>query len=190
MGGDELVDLVDLSDTTIGKAKLSECLEKGLLHRAVAVLVLRKGGKLLLQQRSLTDRWHPGRWTLSCTGHVRAGESYLSGARRELSEELGLRSRLIHVVNVTLPKVRSREYVEWEIVSLYAVETDAPAHADPVEIHQVREVGVGDVRKMMKGRNLTPDAKLLLKRFLDSSRGRFSSLQTPQGLRPPSRATR
>ncbi|HMD78774.1 MAG TPA: isopentenyl-diphosphate Delta-isomerase, partial [Nitrososphaerales archaeon] len=68
MPGLEEVDLVDDDDLVIGSARLSDCLAKGLLHRAVAVLVLRRTGTVVLQRRSESDLWNPGLWTISCTG--------------------------------------------------------------------------------------------------------------------------
>lgn len=184
------MDLVDSDDRVVGKATLRECLESGLLHRAVAVLVLRRGGRFLLQRRSLDDLWHPGRWTLSCTGHVRSGESYLSGARRELHEELGLTSAMRPVSKFLLPKIRSRGLVEQEVVALFTASTDAPVAIDPEEVHSVKEVAVSDVRRMMKGRSLTPDAKLLLTLYLGSSLGRPSSRHRLRALQLPYREKR
>ena len=80
----EELDLVDEEDRVVGSATIEECLVKGILHRAVAVLVIRRDGRFVLQQRSKSDLWQPGLWTLSCTGHVKGGETYASAASREL----------------------------------------------------------------------------------------------------------
>jgi len=159
----ELVDVVDSGDRVIGTASLRECLREGLLHRAVAVLVVRSDGRLVLQQRSRNDRWHPGRWTLSCTGHVKAGEDYRSAAKRELSEELGLRLGLTRLVKVLLPRIRSRGLVEWEFVTAFACWTDLPVIIDPKELERAEPVSERNLARMMKGRALTPDAKILLR---------------------------
>ncbi|HME18517.1 MAG TPA: NUDIX domain-containing protein, partial [Nitrososphaerales archaeon] len=109
----------------MGTATLERCLRDGLRHRAVAVLVSRSDGKVLIQVRSKNDHWQPGRWTLSCTGHVGAGESYGHAATRELAEELGLKSPVIPVGKLFLPEVRSRGSIESEVVSLFATKSDA-----------------------------------------------------------------
>ncbi len=178
MGGGELVDLVDLHDRAVGRATIGRCLDEGLLHRAVAVLVVRGDGKLLLQRRSLKDSWHPGRWTLSSTGHVKAGEAYESAARRELKEELGLVSRIVPVSKTFMPKIRSRGSTEWEVVLFFTSRTDGEVSIDPVELEGVREVGKAQLELMMKGRGLTPDAKILLRQYLYPSPGRPSSRQS------------
>jgi isopentenyl-diphosphate delta-isomerase len=168
MPGDEPLDLVDENDKVIGVAALRSCLEQGLLHRAVAVLVLRSTGRILLQQRSKRDLWHPGLWTLSCTGHVREGETYRAAARRELAEELGLRSPLRVFSKLLLPPISSRGLTEWEWVSLFISKSDQHVTADPAELETVKEVSTSELRRMLAEPRLTPDAKILLGAFLRS----------------------
>jgi 16S rRNA (adenine1518-N6/adenine1519-N6)-dimethyltransferase len=186
LGEKEVVDLVDEKDRVIGRATLGRCLSEGLRHRAVAVLVSREGGGLLLQKRSKTDHWQPGRLTLSSTGHVGAGEGYDTAARRELSEELGLSSPVRFVKKLFLPKVRSRGEVEWEVVSLYASVTDAQVVADPKELDSVMEVTRKELAGLMSGKRLTPDAKILLRTYIASAeegaRLRRTETRHPQGL--------
>jgi isopentenyldiphosphate isomerase len=162
MAGTELLDVVDTEDRLVGKASVKDCLEKGLLHRAVATVVNRSGGELLLQRRSTKDLWHPGKWTLSSTGHVRSSETYPRAARRELLEELGIRSPVRQLTKFLLPKVRSHGLTEWEHVALFVCHTDQRAVVDPVELEEVRELSVQEVRGMLSGRRLTPDAKIVL----------------------------
>lgn len=45
---------------------------------------------LLLQKRSATKDCFPGYFDISSAGHLTAGQTYLEGALRELSEELGI----------------------------------------------------------------------------------------------------
>ena len=162
MSGDEEVDLVDASDQVVGSAPLRACLEQGLLHRAVAVLVVRSNGSLLLQQRSRNDLWHPGLWTLSSTGHVRKGETYARAARRELEEELGMAARLRRISKVLLPAITSGRLTEREWVSMFTTVSDRSPRIDPVELEQVEEVSKLRLARMLNGPELTPDAKILL----------------------------
>ncbi|MDG6918849.1 MAG: NUDIX domain-containing protein [Nitrososphaerota archaeon] len=141
-------------------------MEGGLLHRAVAVVVSRSDGKVILQQRSRKDRWQPGMWTLSCTGHVKRGESYEEAASRELAEELGLRSSLATLGKYLLPPIREGELIEREWVALFAASTDAPINIDPVELESVEGFDGEGLRAMVEGGGLTPDASLLLEEYL------------------------
>lgn len=162
----EVVDLVDIHDRRMGAAPLHRCLTKGLLHRAVAVLVFRPRGEILLQRRSLKDTWHPGRWTLSCTGHVRAGETYRAAASRELAEELGLKADLTRLAKVLLPKLGSGSLTEWEVVTVFACRTDLPVTIDSNELEDVKSVPSRLLAKLMNGKTLTPDARILLRKCM------------------------
>src|SRR5260221_2408518 len=86
---DELFDVVDLDDRVTGRAPRSAVHAGKLLHRAVHVLIHDTNGHLFLQKRSLSKDTFPGCWDSSCSGHVDAGEDYVTAARRELGEELG-----------------------------------------------------------------------------------------------------
>ena len=164
----EFVDLVDANDRVIGAATVGRCLEEGLLHRAVAVLVERGGGRFLLQQRSRKDVWHPGLWTISCTGHVKQGETYDAAASRELLEELSLGARLTKAKKYLLPPITSGQQTEREWVALFTCHTDSRYSIDPVELEAVREVSEAQLRYMVDKGPLTPDAKIILADFLAS----------------------
>jgi len=169
---------------------LEKCLREGLRHRAVAVLVIRGDGRMVIQVRSKNDHWQPGRWTLSCTGHVGAGESYAHAARRELAEELGLNSTLVPLTKVFLPKVRGRGSVEFEVVHLFKTRTDAPLSVDPVELDGVRLFDPSELARLMEGRRLTPDAKMMLREYARATRVRPSSRRRRLGPPRPAREKR
>lgn len=180
MPGEELVDLVDDADTVTGTATVRDCLEKSLLHRAVAVLVIRSSGEFLLQRRSKRDLWHPGLWTLSSTGHVKAGESYDQAARRELKEELGITAVPERLKKRVLPPIESRGLTEREWVTVYVARTDRHCKIDRTEVEGVKEVDERLLRRMLRGRSMTPDAVILLTDFLrergSTPRGSLGSL--------------
>jgi len=145
----------------------------------VAIVVERAGGRILLQRRSTSDGWHPGLWTLSSTGHVRAGERYADAARRELGEELGLSARVRPVGKFLLPKIQSRGLTEWEYVTLFVCKTDAKAKIDPSELAGVADFNFRNAKKMIRGSRLTPDAKILLREYL--SAGGHLTRKSPAG---------
>lgn len=89
---DELFDVVNQNDEVIGQKTRAEVHAQGLKHRAVHVFVFHKKGDLLMQQRSMFKDIHPGIWGSSVSGHLDAGEDYLSAAIRELEEEMGIQT--------------------------------------------------------------------------------------------------
>jgi len=165
-----LVDVVDGRDMVTGTSTIRECLAKGILHRAVAVLVIRSGGEFLLQRRSRGDLWHPGLWTLSSTGHVKAGETYDHGALRELNEEIGIVAELERLKKYLIPPIQSHGLIEREWVTTYLARSDLPCKIDRAEVEEVKEADERRIRRMLHGRSLTPDAVILLTEILKDRR--------------------
>ena len=111
----ELVEVVDTRDRPLAVMPLSAVHSQCLFHRSVLTLIYDAHGKVYLQQRSPAKTLYPGRWDISSTGHVRAGESRHAAALRELNEELGLRvTRLKRLAN--LP---ASAETGWEFVTLF-----------------------------------------------------------------------
>lgn len=95
---DELLDLVNENDEVIGEVWRKEANSNPeKIHREIAILINDKNKRLLLQQRSLSKKKHPGMWIISCTGHVKKGDSPEETAHKELLEELGFDTTLTFV---------------------------------------------------------------------------------------------
>lgn len=160
-----MLDVVDGGDRVVGSATIESCLRKGILHRAVAVLVVRSDGSLVLQQRSKKDMWQPGMWTLSTTGHVKMGEGYAGAAARELKEELGLESPVHERGRFLVPPVTDGTLTEHEWVALFDSSTDSALSIDPVELEAARSFSRAEIREMIGEGRLTDDATFLLKKY-------------------------
>ncbi|NOX71098.1 MAG: NUDIX domain-containing protein [Candidatus Micrarchaeota archaeon] len=88
---EEFLDIVDSKDNTIGRAPRSHIHNSKLWHRGIHIILLDSDGRVILQNRSPTkDKWS-GKYDLSVSGHVNAGEGYDDVARREIYEELGIK---------------------------------------------------------------------------------------------------
>jgi len=86
----ELLDVVDENDNVVAVKTRGEIHARGLMHRAVHILLFNSKGELFLQKRSLAKDEQPGKWDSSAAGHVDSGEDYADCARREIGEELGI----------------------------------------------------------------------------------------------------
>ncbi len=86
----ELLDVVDINDRVTSIKTRGVIHARGLMHRAVHILVFNSKGELFIQKRSMHKDENPGQWDTSAAGHVDSGESYLDCAIRELGEELGI----------------------------------------------------------------------------------------------------
>ena len=134
---EEYFDIVDENDQVIGSAPRSKCHgDPSLVHRTAHVVVLHPDGKrMLLQLRAKTKDIQPGKWDTAVGGHLAHGESYEDGARRELSEELGI-SREITLKFLFYSKIRNN--IESENVGVFLLISDGPFHFQAEEIDEVR----------------------------------------------------
>jgi isopentenyl-diphosphate delta-isomerase len=89
---DDMLVLVDGLDRPLGVASKLEAHQRGLLHRAFSVVLVREGAQgleLLLASRAEGKYHSEGLWANSCCSHPRAGEELLEAAERRVGEELG-----------------------------------------------------------------------------------------------------
>ena len=133
--GDEIFDVVNERDEVIGQSTRREVHARGLLHRAVHVLVFNARGQIFLQKRSMAKDSAPGCWDSSCSGHLDAGEDYLPAAVRELVEEIGLRVAGLHELT---PVLRSDACADTsnEFVWVYRLQSEGPFVLNPAEIER------------------------------------------------------
>ena len=128
---EEIFDVVNERDEVIDRRPRSTVHARGLLHRAVHVLVFNSRGEIFLQKRSLKKDRQPGVWDSSASGHLEAGEDYDACAVRELHEELGL--------NLPAPprklfKIDAGVETDAEFVWFYRCQSEGPFQLHPDEI--------------------------------------------------------
>ena len=130
---DEIFDVVNERDEVIGQAPRAEVHRRGLMHRAVHVLVFNAVGSIFLQKRSMTKDRQPGLWESSASGHVDAGEDYDACAVRELREEIGLH---LNAPPARLFKLAAGAETDQEHVWVYRCEAEGPFRLCPEEIER------------------------------------------------------
>jgi len=87
---EEQVVLVDEQGNELGLMGKTEAHEKGILHKAISVIIYNSKGEMLIQQRAFTKYHWAGIWSNTCCSHPHAGESFADAAKRRLKEELGI----------------------------------------------------------------------------------------------------
>jgi isopentenyl-diphosphate Delta-isomerase len=130
----EEVIVVDAADVPVGTMGKLAAHRDGVRHRAVSVVVYRSDGQVLLQQRAEGKYHSPGRWSNSCCGHPRPGETSLAAARRRLREELGMECALHHAATLEYRATVGAGLVEHEIDHVFVGRCDAEPEANPDEV--------------------------------------------------------
>ena len=128
---EEIFDVVNERDEVVGQNTRREVHARGLLHRAIHVLVFNSRGKVFLQKRSMNKDRQPGVWDSSCSGHVDSGENYDETTVRELREELGLK---LNTPLQKLFKIDACAETDAEFVWIYRCESEGPFQLHPDEI--------------------------------------------------------
>jgi isopentenyl-diphosphate delta-isomerase len=124
--------LVDSEDRKLGLAGIWEAHRgRGMLHRAISVLLYDGRGKVLLQRRSKQKPLWPLYWSNTVCTHPGDGEGYLECAVRRLKEEMGV------------------EVVKEGLYELYRFEYQATYNSELAE-HELDTVVMGEYRGEVK----------------------------------------
>ena len=115
--------IVDKDDNPVGLAMLKDAEANGLYYRVIAVAVLDKSGRILLQKRSDNMQIDPGKWDISAGGHVDEGKTYETSAIMELKEELG-------IVNIE-PREYGKEFLGDCFLMLFTAIVPGDIRLDP-----------------------------------------------------------
>jgi isopentenyl-diphosphate delta-isomerase type 1 len=166
---EDIFDIVNERDEVIGRERRSVVHARGLLHRAVHVLVFNSRGEIFLQKRSMKKDRQPGVWDSSCSGHVDSGEDYNQTALRELGEEIGL--------HLTAPpqrlfKIDACEETDAEFVWVYQCKNEGPFELHPDEIETGDWFAPERVSKWIeeKPQEFAPAFVFIWKKFLTTNR--------------------
>ncbi|MCH7951418.1 NUDIX domain-containing protein [Patescibacteria group bacterium] len=118
-----ILDLINKEDEVLQSLPSREVHEKGLLHRAMHILIVNSKGQIFVRQRSLQKELYPGVWSTSVGEHVASGASYDETAERALKEFLGLECEL-----TLLGKIRVKDEIENELMAVYLGRADDIPH--------------------------------------------------------------
>ena len=143
---DDLLILVDGRDRQTGVATKLESHTKGLLHRALSVVILREtaaGTELLLAQRAEGKYHSAGLWANSCCSHPRNGEATVEAAQRRCQEELGMHVEgLEEIGSFAYRAAFENGLVEYEYDHVLLAHATGDPDPDPTEVQATRWVSV------------------------------------------------
>lgn len=136
-----------------GVVTRAEMRRRNLRHRAVYVLVVGAGPRLLVHRRAdWKDVW-PSRWDVAFGGVAAVGETSEVTARRELMEEAGL--------DAPLRRLGAGGYEDGEVRvagDVYATRSEGPFRFADGEVVASAWVGPGDLDRWLDAHATTPDS--------------------------------
>jgi isopentenyl-diphosphate delta-isomerase len=154
---DELLDLVDESDSIIGSVTKAQANSSpAIIHREVRVVLYDSEGNILIQKRSPKKKVYPGVWAESCQGHVPCGMDYEEAAHKELVEELGFDTDLQYLGKTLIEFPNEKHFAAW-FVGKYKGEKISP---EPEEVADFRFISRKELLSLKK--DMIPSSWLVL----------------------------
>ena len=148
----EYIDIFDENNNPTGEVKEKvQAHEDGNFHRTAHVWIMNDKKELLLQKRSATKKSHPNFWDISGAGHIRAGETVIEGAIRELKEELGVEVKEDLQYIATIKSTKNPKNMEFQYVYLLNCNKEIKEYIfEDKEVSEVKYVFYKDLEKMVE----------------------------------------
>lgn len=152
----EHFDVLNAQGNKTGQVKSRNAVHQdGDWHASVHVWILNSQQELLMQRRSPQKDTGPNMWDISFGGHVQAGNTSLTEALREGTEELGLtlqETDLEHIFTVTQDH-SSPVQINREFNDVYLIRQDIDPSSlvlQPEEVAEVRYMPWQEVQKRVE----------------------------------------
>jgi len=167
------VQLVDTQDNPNGSMEKLEAHEKGLLHRALSVLIINTNKEILLQRRALGKYHSPGLWTNTCCSHPYPGENPTEAANRRLKEEMGMVADLEFAFKFQYKCVFDNGLIEHELDHVFMGKTDDIPHLNTDEAMAFKWMSIEELETDMK--NNADNYTFWFKWMIEKHRNEFNS---------------
>lgn len=156
----EFFDILDEQGNKTGKIKArSEVHRDGDWHKAVHIWIVNDKDEVLLQKRSPNKDSYPNMWDISSAGHLTAGDDSLSGAIREIREELGVdvQSSKLKLIGVRKKADKcTSTFINNEFNDVYLLYLSLDLSKiilQEDEVSEVKYVSIDEFRHMIKSRD-------------------------------------
>ncbi len=163
---DELIDILTPEGKPTGKTALkSEAHKNGWFHATVHVWLFTSDEKILLQKRALSKKVFPGLWDISVAGHIAAGETVISSAKREVLEEIGLEldQKDLIKIGTRIHQVKHKNgIIDNEHHHVFIAELKVPLSTLKIQEEEVADIKLFDLSILKETKNLE---NVLLSRF-------------------------
>ena len=129
----------------------------GEWHKATQVFVYNSNGELLLQRRSSEKDLFPNCWDSSVGEHLKPGESYLQGAVRGVSEELGIVGvELLPVGGERRLRMEGGDYLDYEMQQAFCCQYDGVLVPQREEVAELKWVDRHGLDRLLAIAEFTP----------------------------------
>ena len=137
----EYLDILDENGNKTGKIKLrNEVHRDGDWHKAVHIWIINNNGDILLQRRCASKDSHPNMLDISSAGHLQAGDDSLTGAVREIKEELNLDISPNELQFITTLKRKSNKSINNEFDDLYILRINKKIEEMQFQKEEISEI--------------------------------------------------
>lgn len=161
---EEHVVLVSEQDEVLGVMEKMQAHQEGILHRAFSVFLFNDAGEMLLQKRAAGKYHSPNQWTNAVCSHPRIDESYLEGANRRMSEELGIDAELREKFHFIYKADVGQDLWEHELDHVFTGSFSGDVNLNKDEVAEIRYISMEDLDNEMNEHpeNFTEWFKIIL----------------------------
>ena len=146
---EEHVVLVSEQDEVLGVMEKMQAHQEGILHRAFSVFLFNEAGEMLLQKRAAGKYHSPNQWTNAVCSHPRIDESYLEGANRRMSEELGIDAELREKFHFIYKADVGQDLWEHELDHVFTGSFSGDVNLNKDEVAEIRYISMEDLDNEM-----------------------------------------
>lgn len=143
------ITIVDENDRVIGAMDRAEATAKEQIVRIVRVLLFNSRDELFLQKRT-QHVTYPGLWDQSAGGHVDEGEDYLTAAKREANEEIGLSGVELKQIAYYYSEFEYEGRKRKRFNTLYTTVSDMPLTLNPDEVADGKWISSTELNKWIE----------------------------------------
>lgn len=148
----EQVVLVNDADNQVGTMEKMEAHRKGMLHRAVSVLVFNTNGDMLLQKRARNKYHSAGLWTNTACTHPKPNEDVEESGKRRLQEEMGLNLEIDFQYKFQYRVELDNKLIENELDYVFFGISDEKPIINPDEVEDYIYMNIEDLKKTIAER--------------------------------------
>lgn len=141
------VQLVNSTDEPTGTMEKLEAHQKGVLHRAISVLIFNSNQEILLQRRALHKYHSPGLWTNTCCSHPYPNENSKEAAMRRLKEEMNIEARLEFAFKFEYQASFSNGLTEHELDHVFIGHSNDTPHLNTDEAVAFKWISLMELKK-------------------------------------------